>query len=54
MMSIMLAGDAFSSSVAVAPKRSGKMARPPSPKVNASGGEPTNTSCGVRRSTSFA
>jgi hypothetical protein len=37
MMSIMLAGDAFSRSVAVAPKRSGKMARPPSPKVNASG-----------------
>jgi hypothetical protein len=43
----MLAGDAFSRSVAVAPKRSGKMARPPSPKVNASGGEPTKMSCGV-------
>ena len=44
MISIMLAGEAFSSSVAVAPKRSGKIARPPSPKVKASGGEPTNTS----------
>ena len=54
MISIMLAGVAFSSSVAVAPKRSGKMARPPSPNVKASGGEPTNTSCGVTRSTSLA
>ena len=47
MISIMLAGEAFSSSVAVAPKRSGKIASPPSPKVKASGGEPTKTSSGV-------
>ncbi len=33
-------GEAFSSSVAVAPKRNGKIARPPSPNVKASGGEP--------------
>ena len=47
MISIMLGGEAFSSSVAAAPKRSGKIASPPSPKVKASGGEPTNTSSGV-------
>ena len=44
MIWIMLAGEAFSSSVAVAPKRSGKIASPPRPKVKASGGEPTKTS----------
>ena len=54
MMSTMLPGDAFSSSVAVAPKRNGKMASQPSPNVNASGGEPTNTSSGVTPSTSLA
>jgi len=54
MISIMLAGEAFSSSVAVAPKRSGKMASPPRPKVKASGGEPTNTSSGFTFSTSRA
>ena len=54
MISIMLGGAAFSSSVAVAPKRSGKMASPPRPKVKASGGEPTNTSSGVTPSTSLA
>ena len=54
MMSIMLAGEAFSSSVAVAPKRSGNTASPPSPNVKASGGEPTNTSSGVTPSTSLA
>ena len=47
MISTMFGGDAFSRSVAAAPKRNGKMARPPSPNVNASGGEPTNTSSGV-------
>ena len=36
-----MAGDAFSSRVAVAPKRSGKIASPPRPKVKAIGGEPT-------------
>ena len=35
MICTMLAGEAFSSSVAVAPKRSGKIARPPSPNVKA-------------------
>ena len=54
MMSIMLGGDAFSSSVAAAPNRSGNTASPPSPNVNASGGEPTNTSSGVTANTSFA
>ena len=54
MISTMLGGVALSSSVAAAPKRSGKIARPPSPKVKASGGEPTNTSSGVTPSTSFA
>ena len=54
MISIMLGGAAFSSSVAVAPKRSGKIASPPRPKVKASGGEPTNTSSGVTPSTSLA
>ena len=47
MISIMLGGVALSSSVAAAPKRSGKTASPPSPKVKASGGEPTKTSSGV-------
>ncbi len=47
MMSTMLGGDAFSSNVAAAPNRSGNTASPPRPKVNASGGEPTNTSSGV-------
>ena len=37
----------LSAFTAVAPKRSGKIASPPSPKVKASGGEPTNTSLGV-------
>src|ERR1700674_4681144 len=41
-------GAEFSSSVAVAPKRNGKIARPPSPNVKASGGDPTKTSSGVR------
>ena len=54
MIWIMFGGDAFSSSVAVAPKRSGKIARPPRPKVKASGGEPTKTSSGVTLSTSRA
>ena len=54
MISIMFAGDAFSSSVAVAPKRSGKIASPPRPNVKASGGEPTKTSSGVTFSTSRA
>ena len=40
----MLDGETVSSSVAAAPKRSGKIARPPSPKVKASGGEPTKMS----------
>ncbi len=44
MISTMFGGDALSSSVAVAPNRSGKIASPPRPKVKASGGEPTNTS----------
>ena len=35
----MFGGEAFSNSVAAAPKRSGKIARPPSPKVKASGGD---------------
>src|SRR4030095_1723643 len=39
MIWIMLAGDAFSSSVAVAPNRKGKIASPPRPHVKASGGE---------------
>ena len=54
MMSTMFGGDAFSSSVAAAPNRNGNTARPPRPNVNASGGEPTNTSSGVTSSTSFA
>ena len=54
MISIMLAGEAFSNSVAVAPKRSGKIASPPSPKVKASGGEPTKISSGVTARTSLA
>ena len=54
MISIMLGGEAFSSSVAAAPKRSGKIASPPRPKVKASGGEPTKTSSGVTPSTSLA
>ena len=54
MIATMFGGEAFSSSVAAAPKRSGKIASPPSPNVNASGGEPTNTSSGVTPSTSFA
>ena len=36
----MFAGEAFSNSVAVAPKRSGNTASPPRPKVKARGGEP--------------
>ena len=54
MISIMFGGEAFSSRVAVAPKRSGNTASPPSPKVKANGGEPTNTSSGVTPRTSFA
>ena len=54
MISIMFCGEAVSSSVAVAPKRSGKTASPPRPKVKASGGEPTKTSSGVTPSTSRA
>ena len=54
MILTMFGGEAFSSSVAVAPKRSGKIASPPRPKVKASGGEPTKTSSGVTSSTSRA
>ena len=53
MIWIMFAGEASSSSVAAAPKRSGKIASPPSPKVKASGGDPTKTSSGVTPSTSL-
>ena len=51
---LMPNGASSSSSVAAAPKRSGKTASPPSPKVNARGGEPTKTSSGVTRRTSIA
>ena len=44
MISIMFGGEAFSSNVAAAPNLSGNTARPPRPKVNASGGEPTTAS----------
>ena len=54
MISIRLGGEASSSNAAVAPWRRGKIANPPRPKVNASGGEPTNTSPGVTASTSLA
>ncbi|MOA59705.1 hypothetical protein D3C78_1843890 [compost metagenome] len=54
MISTMFAGVACSSSVAAAPKRKGKIARPPRPKVKASGGEPTKTSSGVTPRTSLA
>lgn len=54
MISIRLGGGAFSSNVAAAPNRNGNTASPPNPNVNASGGEPTNTSSGVTASTSFA
>ena len=49
-----LGGDASSSSVAAAPKRSGNTASPPNPNVNASGGDPMKTSSGVTPSTSCA
>ena len=54
MISIMLGGEAFSSSVAAAPKRSGKIASPPRPKVKARGGEPMKISSGVTFRTSRA
>ena len=54
MILISSGGEAFSSNVAVAPNRSGKIASPPRPKVKASGGAPTNTSSGVTFNTSFA
>ena len=54
IISIIFGGDAFSSKVAAAPKRSGKIARPPRPKVNASGGEPTKMSVSITFNTSFA
>jgi hypothetical protein len=41
MISIIWGGEAFSTNVAAAPKRSGNTARPPSPKVKAKGGDPT-------------
>src|SRR5258708_30961564 len=47
-------GAAFSRSVAVAPNRHGNIARPPSPNVKASGGDPTQTSSGVNLRTSPA
>ena len=50
----MAGGDAFSNSVAVAPNRKGKIARPPSPNVKASGGEPTKTSSSVTLRTYLA
>ena len=53
MISIMFGGEAVSSKVAAAPNRSGNTASPPSPKVKASGGDPTKTSSGVTFSTSF-
>ena len=53
MILTISAGAAFSSSVAVAPNRNGKIARPPSPNVKASGGEPTKTSSGVTLRTSL-
>ena len=54
MSSIRFGGEAVSSSAAAAPNLSGKIASPPSPKVKASGGEPTKTSAGVTPSTSRA
>ena len=47
MISIMLAGEAFSRSVAVAPKRSGNIAKSAKSEGEGNGGEPTNTSSGV-------
>ena len=54
MILIISGGEAFSNNVAVAPNRNGKIASPPRPNVNASGGAPTKTSSGVTFSTSFA
>ena len=47
-------GEAVSKSVAAAPKRNGKIANPPNPKVKAKGGDPTKTSLGVTCRTSLA
>jgi hypothetical protein len=44
-------GAAFSSNTVAAPMRSGNSTRPPSPKVNASGGEPMKRSSRLARST---
>ena len=54
MISIMFGGEAFSSNVAAVPNLGGNNARPPRPKVNASGGKLTKTSSGVTFNTSLA
>ena len=44
-------GEAFSSRIVAAPTRSGNSTRPPTPNVNAIGGEPMKRSWDVGRST---